>query len=74
MIKDLIYSTLSLQRSSISMAVAAEDLEAGVRKPKFQAEPTLPLYLKVTELCHAGLSIVCVCIYICISSFILQQL
>ena len=27
--------------------VAAEDLEAGTRRPKFQTEPTLPLYLKV---------------------------
>lgn len=26
---------------------AAEDVEAGIRKPKFQAEPTLPIYLKV---------------------------
>lgn len=32
---------------SISMHAAAEDLEAGNRKPKFQTEPTLPIYLKV---------------------------
>jgi hypothetical protein len=31
------------------MVVAAEDLEAGTRKPKFQTEPTLPIYLKVTN-------------------------
>lgn len=31
--------------------VAAEDIEAGTRdhKPKFQTEPTLPIYLKVTS-------------------------
>lgn len=31
------------------MTVAAEDIEAGTReRPKFQTEPTLPIYLKVT--------------------------
>jgi hypothetical protein len=30
--------------------IAAEDLEAGTRKLKYQAEPTLPIYLKVTTL------------------------
>lgn len=36
-------------QSTISMVFAAEDLEAGTRKPKFQTEPTLPIYLKVTN-------------------------
>ena len=31
----------------MSMPVAAEDLEAGMHKTKFQTEPTLPIYLKV---------------------------
>lgn len=31
------------------MMAAAEDIEAGTReRPKFQTEPTLPIYLKVT--------------------------
>ena len=30
------------------MILAAEDLEAGTRKKTIQAEPTLPIYLKVT--------------------------
>lgn len=29
------------------MHAAAEDLEAGNRKAKFQTEPTMPIYLKV---------------------------
>ena len=29
------------------MYIAAEDIEAGTPKPKFQTEPTLPIYLKV---------------------------
>ncbi|CAK7342141.1 unnamed protein product [Dovyalis caffra] len=29
-----------------------EDLEAGTRKPKFQTEPTLPIYLKFTEVTY----------------------
>lgn len=29
--------------------VAAEDLEAGRQKKRLQAEPTLPIYLKVTN-------------------------
>lgn len=29
------------------MIPTAEDLEAGTRKMKIQAEPTLPIYLKV---------------------------
>ncbi|XP_015900453.1 ABC transporter G family member 22 isoform X1 [Ziziphus jujuba] len=29
-----------------------EDLEAGIRKPKFQAEPTLPIYLKFTDVTY----------------------
>ncbi|KAJ9181259.1 hypothetical protein P3X46_009406 [Hevea brasiliensis] len=36
----------------MSMAVAAEDLEAGTRKPKFQTEPTLPIYLKFTDVTY----------------------
>ncbi|KAF2289585.1 hypothetical protein GH714_037309 [Hevea brasiliensis] len=31
---------------------AAEDLEAGTRKPKFQTEPTLPIYLKFTDVTY----------------------
>lgn len=34
--------------------IAAEDIEAGTHKPKFQTEPTLPIYLKVTVFEHAG--------------------
>jgi hypothetical protein len=30
--------------------IAAEDLEAGTRNMRFQAEPTLPIYLKVTTI------------------------
>lgn len=30
------------------LIVAAEDIEAGPRKKKIDAEPTLPVYLKVT--------------------------
>ena len=33
--------------------IAAEDIEAGTSKLKFQTEPTLPIYLKVTVE-HAG--------------------
>ncbi|KAG8648769.1 ABC transporter G family member 22 isoform X2 [Manihot esculenta] len=29
-----------------------EDLEAGTRKPKFQTEPTLPIYLKFTDVSY----------------------
>ncbi|KAJ6864646.1 hypothetical protein NC651_035259 [Populus alba x Populus x berolinensis] len=29
-----------------------EDLEAGARKPKFQTEPTLPIYLKFTDVTY----------------------
>ncbi|KAJ9181258.1 hypothetical protein P3X46_009406 [Hevea brasiliensis] len=29
-----------------------EDLEAGTRKPKFQTEPTLPIYLKFTDVTY----------------------
>ncbi|KAL3379306.1 hypothetical protein AABB24_000157 [Solanum stoloniferum] len=29
-----------------------EDIEAGTRKMKIQAEPTLPIYLKFTEVCY----------------------
>ncbi|EXC26390.1 ABC transporter G family member 22 [Morus notabilis] len=29
-----------------------EDLEAGVRKPQFQSEPTLPIYLKFTDVTY----------------------
>lgn len=35
--------------TELSLHIAAEDLEAGMRKPKFQAEPTLPIYLKVNK-------------------------
>lgn len=31
----------------IYVLIAAEDIEAGTRKMKIQAEPTLPIYLKV---------------------------
>lgn len=34
------------------MVFAAEDLEAGTRKPKFQTEPTLPIYLKFTDVTY----------------------
>lgn len=30
-----------------NLTVSAEDIEAGKKKPKFQAEPTLPIFLKV---------------------------
>ena len=33
--------------------IAAEDIEAGICKQKFQTEPTLPIFLKVTVE-HAG--------------------
>jgi len=33
----------------VNMYVAAEDIEAGIHKPKFQTEPTLPIFLKVTH-------------------------
>ena len=37
------------------MYAAAEDIEAGTRKPKFQTEPTLPIYLKVLHFtCQKG--------------------
>ncbi|KAJ6749902.1 hypothetical protein OIU85_000526 [Salix viminalis] len=39
-------------QSTISMVFAAEDLEAGTRKPKFQTEPTLPIYLKFTDVTY----------------------
>lgn len=29
-----------------------EDLEAGIRRPKFQTEPTLPIYLKFTDVSY----------------------
>ncbi|KAE9621718.1 putative xenobiotic-transporting ATPase [Lupinus albus] len=29
-----------------------EDIEAGIHKPKFQAEPTLPIYLKFTDVAY----------------------
>ncbi|GMY14386.1 ABC transporter G family member 22-like isoform X1 [Fagus crenata] len=29
-----------------------EDLEAGIRRPKFQTEPTLPIYLKFTDVTY----------------------
>ncbi|OMO68667.1 ABC transporter-like protein [Corchorus olitorius] len=29
-----------------------EDIEAGIRKPKFQTEPTLPIYLKFTDVTY----------------------
>ena len=34
--------------------IAAEDIEAGTSKLKFQTEPTLPIYLKVTVFEHVG--------------------
>lgn len=47
------------------MAVAAADLEAAAQKPKFQTEPTFPIYLKV---CNMTASIY---IYIYIHSYII---
>ena len=35
--------------TELALHTAAEDLEAGTRKTKFQAEPTLPIYLKVNK-------------------------
>jgi hypothetical protein len=32
-----------------NVTVSAEDIEAGKKKPKFQAEPTLPIFLKVNN-------------------------
>ncbi|KAE8702534.1 ABC transporter G family member 22 [Hibiscus syriacus] len=42
----------SLQGSGIGNLLKAEDIEAGTCKPKFQTEPTLPIYLKFTDVTY----------------------
>jgi hypothetical protein len=41
-----------INMKNVTMYVAAEDIEAGIHKPKFQTEPTLPIYLKVRNTFH----------------------
>lgn len=41
--------TCSLGRLMFVDVSAAEDLETGMQEPKFRAEPTLPIYLKVID-------------------------
>ncbi|TXG58053.1 hypothetical protein EZV62_015882 [Acer yangbiense] len=41
-------SAMSLFKA-VGPAFGAEDVEAGTRKPKFQTEPTLPIYLKAIK-------------------------
>ncbi|KAH7512289.1 hypothetical protein FEM48_Zijuj12G0074900 [Ziziphus jujuba var. spinosa] len=47
-----LWKNSSVESEGIEKMIGAEDLEAGIRKPKFQAEPTLPIYLKFTDVTY----------------------